>query len=130
MEHKKTWTVGTKIWLLSGVLLLNLLVVGAVAYWNSNTLTAELTQMAEVQLPAVRTMTLADMMHDGIRANVLSSIIVSGASDADEIRAVRQESEEFAKNIVDYLAVLQKLKLPDATKRAIDPAIPVVDSYV
>lgn len=129
MKHKKSSTVGAKIWMLSGALLLNLLLVGAVAYWNSSLLSAQLNEVAGTHLPAVRTMTLADMMHDGIRANVFHSIIVSGSKE-EELKAVRAESEEFAKNIHDYLFTLQSLPLPAATRKAIEPAIPEVDAYV
>lgn len=128
--QKKSWTIKAQVWFLSGILLLNLLVVGVVAYWNSSRLTTQLQGFAVTQLPAVRLMTLADMMHDGIRANVYHSIIVSGSKNQEEVKDVEKEREEFAKNMGEYIAGLEKLELPPETKKIIESTIPEVQTYV
>jgi methyl-accepting chemotaxis protein len=125
----REWTVGSKLWLLSSSLLLNLLLMGLVGQWNSTVLSNGLNDIADVQLPAVRNMTLTDMVHDGIRANAFHALILSGSTDAKAIKEVVDEGEEFAKNVDAYLNILRGLPLPEQTRREIEPVRVKLDAY-
>lgn len=65
--------------------------VSAIGYFGSTDLVRSLDRVATVQLPAVRAMTLIDMMHDGLRAVAYRALYLStGAIDpkeSDEVRA-------------------------------------------
>ncbi len=75
-------------------------------------------------------MTLVDMMHDGIRANVFSAILAAKEKNPEEVKAIKEETVEFAANIRNYIAELQKINLNPETKNAIAPALPKVEEYV
>ena len=59
-----------RIWLLSFVLILSAIFLGGVSYYKSGQILGQLENVSEIQLPAVRYMSLVDMMHDGLRAVV------------------------------------------------------------
>ena len=70
MKNRAASTLGFRARLLSGFLLLLSVAVGAVSFRNSQSLTRSLADVGKPQMAAVRNMSLADMMHDGIRASV------------------------------------------------------------
>lgn len=122
--------MASKLWYVIILFVGSLVVVASMSLWNFKTLVNYLTNIANNQLPAVRQMTLADMMHDGIRANVFHAVLLVNSKDAKEKEAVRQELVEFTDNINQYLAAISKLSLSAETKAAIDPALPEVAAYV
>ena len=131
MAFFKNFTVAAKIWFLSALLLVNLLVVGGLGYWNSGRLTSQLNAIADIHLPAVRLMTLTDMMHDGIRANVYAAIVNSGSRNEAEMKAVLEERDEFAKNINADLAeyhIPVHLDIPDIQIHFVEEKDPHVNS--
>ncbi|MDO9184124.1 MAG: methyl-accepting chemotaxis protein [Bacteriovorax sp.] len=126
----KNWTIGSKIYLLSGVLLLNMLIVGFVGFRNANQLVKQLSDSTDNQLPCIRNMTLVDMMHDGLRAVVYHAVLVSASKDQKELIAVREEFEDFSKNIKKYLSNIDKLQINPAIRSAIAITTPKVENYV
>jgi methyl-accepting chemotaxis protein len=124
------WTIGRKLWLLSFLFIFTIVVVASVSAWNLLRVVGYLDRVVDDQLPAVRNMTLADMMHDGIRANVFHAIITSGSKDPQKLKEVKDEAAEFATNIKEYLGNLAKMNLSAETQSAIAPAIPEVNNYV
>ncbi len=127
---KKKITLTQKLWILCGALLTQMLIVAVLGIWNLNLVAEELHDARDVDLPAIRSTTLVDMLHDGIRANVFHAIISSGTKDQNEIKEVRGESIEFAKNIKKYLEDLGKLQLGQAVKHSIGAVAPKLDGYV
>lgn len=123
-------TIGTKLRLLMIFLVLTLFTMSAISFWTSNKFVNQVNDLVDVQLPGVSSMTLADMMHDGIRANVYHAILVAKSTDAKEKEEVKKESLEFAENINNYINDLQKLSLASSTKAAIAPALPRIKEYV
>lgn len=123
-------TIGSKLRLLMIFLVITLVTTSAISFWTSNRFVNQVSDLADVQLPGVSNMILADMMHDGIRANVYKAILISKAKDPAEIKEVQDESVEFAENIKNYIGSLQKLSLNPETKAAIAPALPRIEEYV
>lgn len=126
----ENWTIGKKIYSLVAVLLLNLIIVGVFNYNSSSQLSWQLKDVTQTQLPAVRNMTLADMMHDGLRSVAYHAIIVGASKNESELKEVREEFEEFSKNINDYLNNIDKLQINLETKKAIQLTRPLVDTYL
>ncbi len=129
-DTKRPWTIGKKIFLLSGALLINILVVGGVGYFNTTRLVRQLRDISAIQLPAVRNMTLVDMMHDGLRAVALSAIVAGQTKDADAHKTAVEEFKEFSANIREYLDNLEKLDIQTATREAIAKSKPKLDGYI
>ena len=63
----KNWTVGKKLWFLAAMSFLILATAEIFNNYNTHKLSTKLNEVAHTQLPSVRNMTLADMMHDGLR---------------------------------------------------------------
>lgn len=123
-------TLKKQLWSLCGGFLLVLGAVGTLSFWNSKKLAEEFDNVAEVQLPAVRNMTLADMMHDGLRSVVLAALLAAEGNDANELDAITKEAAEKSDDFKKYLANLESLKLNDETKKAIADAKPEMDRYI
>ena len=82
------------------------------------------------QLPAVRLITLCDMMHDGLRAVVYSSIVVAASKDESKKAEVTTELKEFSDNFTTYLAELKKLELDKSVVAEITKVEPDLKAYI
>jgi len=122
--------IGTKLKLLLFFLLLSLITTSVLSFWMANKFTDQISDLGEVQFPGSTNMILTDMMHDGIRANVFSAILAAKEKNPEELKAVKEETVEFANNIRLHMAELQKINLRAETKNAILPALPKVEAYV
>ena len=129
-KRHSTWTIGKKLYALVGLLLVSMIAIGGNAYYHSKQLVAQIEELTEVELPAVRTMTLIDMMHGGLRAVAFNAIIKSGSKDGKETKSIRDEYEQFSKNMKEYLATLDKLPLKPALKIDLEKARPGVETYI
>lgn len=130
MGTKSAFTITTKLWALSVCLLVSLVTMGAIGYWNSNELVAALKDSDYNDVPLMRDAALVDMLHDGIRANVFHAILVSGSNNKEEIKEVGEESEEFAKNMETYFSNLRKLHAPPEIRAQLDAAEVKIGAYV
>lgn len=81
------------VFLCAGFLVILAIVVGA-SFLNSNQMMQQFDNVAQVQLPAVRSMTLADMMHDGLRSVVLASLVAAEGKDSQGLQEIAKEAEE------------------------------------
>ncbi len=70
-------TLRKQLLILCGGFLIVLVGVSAFSYVISTHLMDQFDNVAQVQLPAVRNMTLADMMHDGLRSVTLASLLAA-----------------------------------------------------
>ncbi|QDK42216.1 hypothetical protein DOM21_12325 [Bacteriovorax stolpii] len=123
-------TIGAKLRLLMVFLVITLITMAAIAFWTSNRFVTQVNDLVDVQLPGVSNMILADMMHDGIRANVYRAILVAKTGSDEEKKETREEAKEFAENIKNYINNLEKLNIHPTTRAAIAPALPRIEEYV
>ncbi len=123
-------TVGTKIKLLMGFLIITLMTTSGLSFYMSERFTNQINDLGEVQLPGSGHMNLADMMHDGIRANVYSAILEAKSENSEIKKGIKEESKEFANSIQEHIQGLEKLNLHPETKEAIRPALPRIEEYV
>ncbi len=130
MKNRSKSTVIENLWFLTAILLLNLCVMGGVGYWNSSRLSIILNEISETQLPAIQTMTLADMIHDAIRATAFHAIVIGRSGSAGEKDEVRAEAKEFEDKINGYLLTLSKLNLSTDAQNALIPARTKIGDYV
>ncbi len=101
---------------------------GLINYKAIHGLGRHLDNVAKVQMPAVRTMTLVDMMHDGMRAIVYRAML---NSDNTGIHVeIKSELEDFTNQIDDYFNTLDQLALSAETKKSIGDVRPTFDEYV
>lgn len=122
------WTVSRRLWLLNGFLIAIFIGLGLIGLKSTSTLAKDIKELGEVHLPAIRNMTLTDMMHDGIRAVVFKAQLEADADEKtkDEILG---EYKEMSDNIEKYLATIGKLSLPEELKQPIEKAMTDVKDY-
>lgn len=124
------FTIKKQLGLLVCGFLLVLTVVSVSSFINSTKLMRDFDNVAEVQLPAVRNMTLADMMHDGLRSVVLASLLAAASNDQESLKQITEESKEKAEDFQKYLSELEKLPLNPDTQNAIAETKPEMDKYI
>ncbi|MEZ5964863.1 MAG: methyl-accepting chemotaxis protein [Planctomycetota bacterium] len=123
-------SVARKLHAIMAVMLVGLAAIVALGIRCSARIGDELSRVGRQQLPAVRNMTLVDMMHDGIRAGVYHVLLAAQKQDPDELQSSRDELHELCGNLGRYMANLGKLEIAPATREAIDAAQPVIEAYV
>lgn len=123
-------TLKKQLFLLCGGFILVLAGVSTLSYINSTRLMNQFDNVANVQLPAVRNMTLADMMHDGLRSVVLASLVAAETGDTQGLKEIQKEAEEKSADFSKYLTTLESLPLNAETKKAILETQPEMEKYI
>jgi methyl-accepting chemotaxis protein len=98
---------------------------------GSQSLATSLDEVSLQQMPAVRTMTLVDMMHDGLRAVVYRALYVgaNSASTKEERAEIAAELKEFTANMSAHVETLRKLHLQAETEILLQEVLPSLESY-
>ncbi len=122
--------VTTRIWLISLTLLLCLGALAFVSNLKSSKLMNDLDNVSNVQLPASRNMTYADMMHDGIRGVVMESVVAMYAKNEEKLNELNKELDEKSEDFLKYIAELDKLPINQETKKSIEETKPAIQEYV
>ena len=103
-----------KLVFMAGALLTLLIGIGTLGTLNTRSLSYRLVDIGEVQLPAVRSMTLLALHQDGIKSVALDALV---HSDARSDKTSEDLNKSFAKHrdgLKDQLSLLEKLNLPKA----------------
>lgn len=130
MNWLKNLSVAHKIKVLVVQAIVGIALVGGISFWATRTLSDATEAIGRQQLPAVRNMTLCDMMHDGMLAVVYRSIVASEQNDAEAMAGAVQEADEFAANFYRYFGALDELELQPHTRQAVADAAGHVSEYV
>jgi methyl-accepting chemotaxis protein len=119
MKSNKTMSIKKLISMLTVFLLLIGIVEMAVSIYGSHRLKNSLQNVTDVQMPSIRLITLADMLHDGLRAVVYKSILVSATQNAKEIAETKDELKEFSENFMGHINKLKSLGLSPLSHAAL-----------
>lgn len=123
-------SVSTRLYFLCFFLIGCMTVISGVSVWGLHAQQKHTHHIADIELPAIHNMTLADMMHDGIRAAAYHSLILIRVGTPKEREAAVEEYKGMADDLKKYLDTLDHLELRAETKAAISAARPEVDHYV
>ena len=104
--------------------------VGGAGLWSTSRLGSTTIDVGRTQLPAVRNMTLCDMMHDGMLACVYRAMLVGQDGDREQIASAVAETADFAANFRRYSDALDDLELKPETRQAIENVKPDIKEYV
>ena len=129
MDVFRNLSLKGKFWLFASLFIGILVFATALAYRSTTRLSHETRELASVQLPAVRMMTLVDMQHDGLRAVALEAYRGVIEKDDAVLSAAVDEAREKGNLIRSYLGALDKMPLKPEVMEAIDVAIPDVNAY-
>ena len=123
-------SVARKLQLTLATTLVGLVLVVAMSMRTAGSIGDELSGVGRQQLPAVRNMTLVDMMHDGIRAGVYGILIAQQKNDRDAMHAAESELKDLCGNLREYAANIEKLEIAAETRAAIEQTKPAIEAYV
>ncbi len=130
MKSFKNMTISKKIWFLSCLLLAVIGVMGVTSYSNVHKLLGDIDYMDHEGIKVLKNMILADMMHDGIRANTFGAIIYSGSKDKKMIEDLKAEHEEFTKNIQEYIKNVTELSQTEEVDKLVAESKTELEEYV
>lgn len=130
MNAIKKMSLKKKLISLTGFLMLSLILVGSVGYRGISDLNTRVHDLGEVQMKVMRNITLADMMHDGLRAIVYKAILGSQNNDATLVKEAREEVKEFSENFKIYLSEVEKANKDPASKKALDASKLDLEFYI
>lgn len=122
-------SIKLRLILLIGTGLLTALIMSLVSYLG-NTQMAEAVNDNEVSMTALRNHLEADMMHDALRADVLSAMLVGLGKSTSTQTEVRSSIEEHAAHFRDVLGGNLKLPVNDTIKAGLDQVKPSLDTYI
>ena len=125
----KDLSINKKLWGLYAACTTFIAVLFFVSLYLIFDLKKSIETLSDVQVPAVRSMTMVDMMHDGLRAVVLEAILLSKEGNFEALKAVKEEAVEKSDSMKNYISEFKKLDAPSAIKKQADQAIPQVESY-
>ncbi|MFN9065780.1 MAG: MCP four helix bundle domain-containing protein, partial [Bdellovibrionales bacterium] len=125
----KKISVLSQLWVLSGFLLSIILILGIFSSWQATNLFQLLDHTAKSQVPAMRNMVMADMLHDGLRAVVMESYLASLKNDPNHLEQLVTESKEKSQEFHQYLNALKGLELSTPTVSAIEMSKPALVEY-
>ncbi|WDU64981.1 methyl-accepting chemotaxis protein [Pseudomonas poae] len=122
-------TIKLRLMLLIATGLLTALIMSLAGYLG-NTRMGDAVQNNEVSMTVLRNHMEADMMHDALRADVLSAMLVgldkSTSTRAEVSNSLKEHAEHFRQVLADNL----KLPLDDALKANLEKIKPSLDTYV
>ncbi|WP_241083708.1 HAMP domain-containing methyl-accepting chemotaxis protein [Pseudomonas viridiflava] len=122
-------SIKLRLFLLIGTGVLAVLIISLVSYLGNNRMEAAMADN-EVSMTALSNHLQADMMHDALRADVLSAMLVGlGKSETtrDEVLAsLNEHAAQFRKVLSDNLA----LPINDTLKAELNKVKPSLDAYI
>lgn len=124
------WSVQKCLWVLATFGVAVLISVQAFNSLTIRNMSHQMNDVGQNQLPLVRTMTLVDMMHDGLRAVVFRSLIAGTRKDTQDLKEAGEEYSEFSENIESYLKLLELKNSDQATAVSLKAAGRETQAYV
>lgn len=122
-------TIKLRLWLLIATGLLTALIMSLAGYLG-NVRMADAVQDNETSMTVLRNHMEADMMHDALRADVLSAMLVglgkSTSTKAEVGNSLKEHASHFRQVLEDNL----KLPLGDTLKTSLEKIKPSLDTYI
>jgi methyl-accepting chemotaxis protein len=125
----KSISIRQKFFGFGGLMAVVALFIGAIGYWGISRQTAELSGVVTTSL-ALRNHLEGDMMHDALRADVLSAMRAAQQANKEDQAAVRADIADHAANFRERIAANDALPLSPEIKAAIVEVNPKLDSYI
>ena len=122
-------TLRTKLLFIAALGVIGTLVVGSAAVWIIAQSTSETGTLAMADR-ALRAQMDADMMHDGISADVYEALLAAREGDTRRQQSAKAALDEDAARILSRMEELRTLTTSAAVLARIDAATPKVRAYV
>ena len=122
-------TIKLRLVLLIATGLLTALIMSLAGYLG-NTRMADAVQDNDVSMTVLRNHMEADMMHDALRADVLSAMLVGLSKSTSTPAEVNSSIKEHAEHFREVLADNLKLPLDASIKASLEKIKPSLDTYI
>jgi methyl-accepting chemotaxis protein len=122
-------TIKSKILLLSALVIIFTLGVSAKSIFSVEELATDISQNSTAST-ALKNFMTGDMMHDGIRADVISALWGVDSGNEELIKQAKDDFEEHQKVFLDAIAENEKLDLPNDVKDPIAKVKPALNGYI
>ena len=122
-------SIKLRLMLLIGTGLLAALILSLVSYLG-NIRMAEAVDDNNVSMAALRNHLEADMMHDALRADVMSAMLVGLNKSTSSKAEVRSSIAEHTQRFREVLGENLKLPVNDTIKAALNKVKPSLDTYI
>ncbi|NVZ62421.1 methyl-accepting chemotaxis protein [Pseudomonas gingeri NCPPB 3146 = LMG 5327] len=122
-------SIKLRLFLLIGTSLLTVLVMSLASYLG-NVRMASATDDSQVSMTALRNHLEGDMMHDALRADVLSAMLVGLEKSTSSKAEVRSSIAEHATHFREVLDENLKLPVNDSLKAALNKIKPSLETYI
>ncbi|WP_410499914.1 methyl-accepting chemotaxis protein [Chitinibacter sp. S2-10] len=125
------WKIGTQIMVLGVLALSGMLLIGLIGYVGNQRLVNSIESVS-ITSTLLRNQTEADMMHDGIRADVLDMFRLSTqeSPSAEELNEVRGGLAEHLQNFNRLVAENDRMPLSPNQRAAMNELKPDLSNYV
>jgi methyl-accepting chemotaxis protein len=118
-------SIKIKTIIMSTIIMSLLLILGGAGVYAVGQLGESVSTLSKQSLPAVRNMTLVDMMHDGASAAVYKSIVLGPEGKEETLK----EYQETFESMNTYMGEIEKLKLGGKTDATIGKAKEAIKKY-
>ena len=122
-------SIKLRLLLLTASGLLAALIIGLDAFIN-NARTADVVTDNQTSLTALRNHLEADMMHDALRADVFSALLVGLGKSPSNASEVRDSLAEHAEHLRSVVAANQQLPVNSSIKTALEQVQPSLAAYI
>jgi hypothetical protein len=128
--EKINWNLGLRLWILSFSLIALTIVIGIVPFQLNSFYSVKIKAFAENVVPSMKDAVLADMLHDGIRANALQIRIQLDDKKNTSFDELAKEQKEMTKAFIEHLNNLSALSLNKETEATVREALLEAHKYV
>src|SRR5687767_11002829 len=128
-EMFKSMSIRQKFIAFGGLVAAIALTIGAIGYWGISRQTSELDGVVVTSL-ALRNHLEGDMMHDALRADVLSALRAAVTQKSEDFATINADLADHAQNFRERIAANQQLPLNDEIKAVFTEVGPKLDAYI
>ncbi len=122
-------SVRTKLIALTIFFMADIAVLGFMSFRQTSAVIDVSKKLVDVDIPSVAKMGMVDMMHDGIRSNVLSGLLFASGLTVSTSEEILSEEHEFSQKITESLESLKALDLSPDLKNLVLKAEPGIKDY-
>ena len=122
-------TIKTRLVVSGLISSLAILVIAVVGYYGMTRAETGLERQI-VATQALHFEMMADMMHEGVEADVIRAILIGPNGSSDEREALKAKLTQDIKTFRTSIKGLQGLVLPDQVAAALKAAMPPIDAYL
>ena len=121
-------SVRGKIFLIIGINLFFLLIIGVISYNGLNTLN-NIKEEITTNSSALQYQQSADMMHDALRGDCFNAMLTE-KTDWEAISVVRADIKDHSQNFKDQIRELKSLNLPNTIRKAVMKVDAPLNQYI